>query len=310
MLDKFYYKKDRLNQMRGFCAVARFGSVNEAARHLNLEAATVSKQIITLEHDICLELFDRTNKRKLSLNKNGKQFYNKAIKILQDVDGLFKYFCDDIVSDNKKEIRIAASHSVICYLLPKYIQKFKEKYKDIKFTIFNIPFIESTERLLNEEVDIVIWTANNLSSQFKATNLYNFKTNIIMHKDNPLALKRDQDITYDDLKEQNILIMDKYDYMDLFSQIIRAYNLNGNIKFINGDWESIKCFVKLNLGIHFYSEIYAKFDRFKDEDIICKNIEHLFPDSQYKLITKTGRIFNDNIKNFLQIIEESVNGVG
>ncbi len=303
MLEKFYYKKDRLNQIRGFCAVVRFGSVNRAARNLNLEAATVSKQIITLERDIGLELFDRTNKRKLLLNDNGKQFYNNAVKILQSVDGLFEHFYTDLKMDNIKEIKIAATHTAICYLLPEYIRIFKEKYNDVKFTIFNIPFLESTKKLIDEEVDIVIWTTNNVSPEFIYKDLYDFKPNIIMHKNNPLAIKKDKDITYDDLKKQNILMMDKYDYMDLFLQIIKNYNLDGNIKFVNGDWESIKCFVKLNLGIHFYSEIYTKFNKFKDEDIICKNVDHLFPNSQYKLIIKNGRIFNSYIEDFLKIIE-------
>lgn len=304
MSDKFYYKKDRLNQVRGFCNVVRFGSVNEAARNLNLEPATISKQVITLERDIGLELFDRTNKRKLVLNEDGKQFYNKAVEILQNIDGLFEHFYNDIKASAKNNIRIAATHTAICYLLPKYIKKFREKYGDVKFTILNIPFIESAEKVLSEEVDLVIWTASDLSPEFTSFDIYDFKTSIIMHKDNPLSVKKDKDITYDDLKKQNILMMDKYEYMDLFMQIIKNYNLDGNIKFINGDWESIKCFVKLNLGIHFYSEIYTKFDNFKDVDIVCKNVEHLFPNSQYKLITKSGRIFNENIENFLKIVKE------
>ena len=96
VLEKFYYKKDRLNQIRGFCAVIKFGSVNNAARNLNLEPATVSKQIITLERDIGLKLFDRSNKRKLILNDDGEKFYNKAVKILQSVDGLFEHFYTDL----------------------------------------------------------------------------------------------------------------------------------------------------------------------------------------------------------------------
>lgn len=304
MSEKFYYKKDRLNQIRGFCSVIKFGSVHEAARNLNIEASTVSKQVLTLERDIGLELFNRSNKRKLVLNEHGNQFYNKAIKILQNVEGLFDHFKQDIEADNVKEIKIAATHTAICYLLPQYIKIFKEQYDNIKFTIFNIPFLESTKKLLDEEVDLVIWTANSLSPEFTCKDLYDFKSNIIMHKNNSLSQKKDNDITYEDLQKENILMMDKYNYMNLFSQIIKTYNLTGNIKFINGDWESIKCFVKLNLGIHFYSEIYTKFNNFKDDDIIYKNVEHLFPNSQYKIITKTGRIFNENIEKFLKIIEE------
>ena len=50
MKDKnFYYKKDRLNQLRGFCAVVQSGSVNKAAKIVGVEPTAVSKQVKALE---------------------------------------------------------------------------------------------------------------------------------------------------------------------------------------------------------------------------------------------------------------------
>lgn len=300
--EAFYYKKDRLNQIRGFCSVVKNGSVNEAARKLNLEPATVSKQVITLERDLKIQLFDRKNKRKLVLNNNGKEFYNQSVQILQKIEGLFNHFYDETIDNNNKEIKIAGTHSAICYILPKYIKEFQKNNQDIKITILNIPFTECMEKILKEEIDISIWDNIPNSSEFKIKNIFTFKTNIIMNKDNILSNKKDKDITYNDLKKQNILMMNKYEYMELFSKIIEQYNLQGNINFINGDWEIIKNFVKLNLGIHFYYDICKKFDKNLDNDLVFKNVEHLFPDTKYNLITKNGKIFNNNMKNFLKII--------
>ncbi len=303
--ETFYYKKDRLNQIRGFCTTVKFGSVNKAAKHLLLEPATVSKQIITLERDVKTKLFDRTNKRKLTLNKYGEEFYKQSIGILQSIDSLFSNFYNNIVENEEKEIKIASTHTAICHLLPRYIKEFQTIDNSINFKIFNIPLNDSLEKLSNEDVDLVIWTTSDISSEFTAKTICEFKPNIIMHKDNLLSKKEDSKITYQDLQDQNILMMDKYNNDDLFLQIIKNYNLGGNIKFINGDWESIKCFVKMNLGIHFYSEIYKEFNEFVDDDIVCKNIEHLFPNVEYKLITKNGKKFNKNIKEFLKIIESN-----
>lgn len=305
--ETFYYKKDRLNQIRGFCTTVRFGSVNKAAKYLLLEPATVSKQIITLERDVKTQLFDRTNKRKLTLNKNGEEFYKQSIGILQSIDGLFANFYNNILEKNEKKIKIASTHTAICYLLPMYIQQFRENSlnKDVKFEIFNIPLSECLNKLLEEEVDLVIWTANDISSEFNAKTICEFRPNILMHKANILAKKDDKKITYKDLQSQNLLMMDKYNNDNLFLEIIKTYNLNGNIKFINGDLESIKYFLKLNLGIHLYSEIFTKFNEFKNDDIVYKNVEHLFPTVEYKLITKKGKTFNKNIQEFLNIIDKN-----
>ena len=303
-LNDFYYKKDRLNQIRGFCAVVQEGNIHKASEKLMLEPATISKQIITLERDIKLELFDRSNKRKLILNDNGKEFYKKSIEILQSVDGLFNHFHDDLKEKNDKEIKIAGTHSAICYLIPEYIKKFQEKYGDeVKFTVFNIPFADCVKKIIDGDIDLAIWNNIQKIPELNIETIYDFKSNIIIHKDNPLSKIKDDKITYNDLKNQNLLMMDKYEYMKLFDEIIKKYELKGNVCFVNGDWETIKHYIKLNLGIHIYSEIYSKFNKIKDSDIICKNVEHLFPNTQFELITKKGRIFNNNIDNFLKILK-------
>ena len=51
-----------------FCAVARFGSLNAAARHLGLSSASVGEQIKALEKDLSARLVSRTG-RGLSLIK-------------------------------------------------------------------------------------------------------------------------------------------------------------------------------------------------------------------------------------------------
>ena len=66
----FYYKKDRLNQLRGFCTTVRCDcSQAKAARKLNVEPATINKQISSLERDLEVKLFDRKNPAPPCMNK-------------------------------------------------------------------------------------------------------------------------------------------------------------------------------------------------------------------------------------------------
>jgi len=124
-----------------------------------------------------------------------------------------------------------------------------------------------------------------------------------MHKENILAKKDDNKITFNELSKQNMIMLDKDNIIDTFIKLCDKYDIKGNINIINGDWESVRNFIKLNLGIHMYSEIYNKFEEFVDHEIISKNVENLFTRIRFQLIIKKGRIFNKNIKTFVDIMK-------
>lgn len=46
------YKKNKLEQLKGFCAVVDCGSIAEASKRLHLSESSVSLQVSSLEQDI------------------------------------------------------------------------------------------------------------------------------------------------------------------------------------------------------------------------------------------------------------------
>lgn len=303
--NNFYYKKDRLNQLRGFCMAVKHNSVNKAARELGVEPATVSKQISALERDTGLQLFDReTVKNRIRVTNVGMEFYKKSVEVLQEVEGLFNYYLDEIYDKNNKKIRLATHHTALNYLIPKYIESFKSKYPDTSFEIYNIKINEALERLDHEDIDLLIHVSDVIPPQFSSTTLFDFKPIILINKKNSLAFKDSRDITFDDLSKQNMIMLDRDNIISGFVELCDKYGIKGNINIINGDWESVRNLVKLNVGVHLYSEIYNKFEEFTDDDIISKNVEHLFPSIKFQLIIKKGKILNDATRNFIETIKK------
>ena len=135
MNNDFYYKKDRLNQLRGFCiTVQNDCSIRKASSKMKLEQSAVSRQIMALERDLNIKLFDRELQyNKLALTKAGKFLYDNSIEFIQGIDSLFQFFADNIDEEKNRRINISVHHTCLTYLLPNYIKKFREKYKNIKF---------------------------------------------------------------------------------------------------------------------------------------------------------------------------------
>lgn len=300
----FYYKKDRLNQLRGFCAVVEAGSVNKARDKMGVEPTAISKQIIALERDLKLKLFDRGTKKKgLTLTENGKEFYNKAVGVLRGVEGLFDHFYNEIENKQEKEIRIALHHTVLYRIVPNYIKKFKEKNKDVLFILKVLSIKDSLKELANNDVDIVLHTAESEEAGFSYKLLYDLDPMILVNKNNKLALKRDKEISYEDLSKQNLMMMERNKILPEFSEFCKKHNIHSDLEFENISWESIRNFVKLDLGVHLYSDLYNIFPDLRDSDVVSKNVSHIFPAIKMYLITKSGKVQNKKTEEFTEMVE-------
>ncbi|MBQ1286189.1 MAG: LysR family transcriptional regulator, partial [Lachnospiraceae bacterium] len=73
-----------LDQMHFFTVVAQMENVSKAADSLHMTQSTLSKNILRLEEELGVPLFDRHGK-KLFLNEQGSRFLDTCRKTLQDV---------------------------------------------------------------------------------------------------------------------------------------------------------------------------------------------------------------------------------
>src|SRR5690349_15966183 len=85
------YKQNRLQQLRGFCAVVEAGNVSRAAERLRLTQPTVSLQVQSLERDFRAELFERRGP-KIALSFEGKLLYDLARPLVDGLGGLDQEF--------------------------------------------------------------------------------------------------------------------------------------------------------------------------------------------------------------------------
>jgi hypothetical protein len=84
----YSYKKNKLDQLKGFCAVVECGTIVEAAKKLHISESSISLQISSLEQDLKVKLFDKIG-RNLKVNKTGRVYYIKAKDILNKVGEIY-----------------------------------------------------------------------------------------------------------------------------------------------------------------------------------------------------------------------------
>lgn len=76
---------NKLLTMLAFVRVAESGSFTAAAAQLGVSVSAVAKAVTRLEEDLDVQLLVRTT-RKLALNDDGREFYSRCQRILNDIE--------------------------------------------------------------------------------------------------------------------------------------------------------------------------------------------------------------------------------
>src|SRR3982074_1981511 len=76
-----------LRRLRTFVAVAELGTVSKAALRLRITQPALSRQIMDLQQELRLRLFDRVG-RRLVLTAEGEQFLGDCRSVLAHIDAL------------------------------------------------------------------------------------------------------------------------------------------------------------------------------------------------------------------------------
>lgn len=76
---------DRFAHIQALVAVVETGSFSRAAERLGVAKSVLSRRVTALEHDLGVQLLQRTT-RSLSLTGPGRQFHERATRILADLD--------------------------------------------------------------------------------------------------------------------------------------------------------------------------------------------------------------------------------
>lgn len=108
-------------------------SFSQVAEKLGISQPALSKQILGLEGELGVKLFDRST-TPLSVTSAGEIFFREAEKLLSQEDLIIKTM-EEFSSGKRGSLTIGISPFRSLYLIPEVAKKFKEKYPDIQLVL-------------------------------------------------------------------------------------------------------------------------------------------------------------------------------
>lgn len=297
MLKQFYYKRNRMQQLKGFFQAAQSGSISKAAKKMGLTQSAVTLQIQSLERDLGIKVFLRDG-QKIKLTEDGRVLYTQAIYYLQGLDDIFEGFIKFSSDKKLNTINFASNHACISYILPKYIKSFKNLHSNVRFKIRNLSKEECISRILDDEIDMFIYpmTRNEVPDELEFFPIVKYQPILLTRKDHPLVKKKK--ITLTDVAKHELLRIDKkLITLPGFEELLKSHNIRSNIEFEMSDWEILKKFVKADIGVAMVSNIILEGE--SNNDLAERLLTDYFPEMTYGILFKKGKRLEGLLKKFV-----------
>jgi DNA-binding transcriptional LysR family regulator len=139
------------NHIRAFHATAIAGSLSAAARQLGLTQPTLSRQVVALEADLGVTLFERRG-RRLVLNATGMELL-EHIRIMGDAADTLALAASGRTQEIGGRVCISATDTFAAYLLPEIVARIRSEAPQITIAIVASNQISDLHR---GEADIAI----------------------------------------------------------------------------------------------------------------------------------------------------------
>ncbi|CCP27644.1 Transcriptional regulator, LysR family [Tepidanaerobacter acetatoxydans Re1] len=150
--------------LKAFAAVAKTGSLTQAAEELFITQPALSQQIKQLENYFSIQLLERSN-RGTSLTEAGKLLYDYSTKIADLFDELESKM-DSLRASVEGSLTIGATSVVGGYAVPCSIFIFKEKYPETNLKLKVGNQAQVINDLKDEIIDVAVIEGDQVSGPF------------------------------------------------------------------------------------------------------------------------------------------------
>jgi DNA-binding transcriptional LysR family regulator len=292
-----------IQQLRGFHAVAKYKNFTIAAQKTQRTQPTISLQVKALEDELGVKLFERLGPKKVTLTTEGKILLELTAPLLQEIEQIKIRFNEARGNYTTSAVTLATHSSVMIYLLPPIIKKFKSLYPDCQLAILNRSRDEMIQMLDNGEVDFGITSLSHVPPHIDYKVFSRFNRILIATKSHPISKK--SSINLEDIAQYPLILPNQESTTrKMIDQLFDRSGLRCDITMEVVGRTAIKTYVGMNLGISIINEYYVT-----PEDkgkLFVKNVSNYFGKAETGILTRKARLLSQPAKEFINLVLKQV----
>jgi len=246
-----------LRQLRYALAVARHSNFTRAAGEVAIAQPALSQQIATLERDLGVRLFDRTN-RRVRLTDAGRAFITRAERMVADAEALAEEMTA-FAGGLRGRVVVGTNQTVSEYMLPKQLGAFHARYPGIEIALREGVKDDVLSWLDEGSIDLFIGDLREAlidESEFAIEHLYEDEIALAVSPDHPLA--NCGTITFAELRDERFIMYSPGSAMTERAKTL-AYEagFTPRIAFESVDTLTVRALVAERLGIALFPRTFG-----------------------------------------------------
>jgi DNA-binding transcriptional LysR family regulator len=174
--------------LRYFREVADRGSIRKAAETLNVASSAVNRQILKLEDEMGVLLFERIP-GGVQLTAAGQILQDHIRETLLEFDRVQAHI-DNIITLKAGVVRIAALGSLLVDFLPEVVRAYNDEFPDISFEVIELGPADSVEEVITGRVDIALTFTHALERPVRVIDEIETPIGAVVAGNHPLARKK------------------------------------------------------------------------------------------------------------------------
>ncbi|AZG06928.1 LysR family transcriptional regulator [Pigmentiphaga sp. H8] len=177
----------KFNQLRDFVAVARAGSIHQAARDLGLSQPALTKSVRQLEKELGTPLFQRTAQGAV-LNEMGRRFLRRA-EVAANELSRGQDEVSQLLGSQGGRVALALSATPSLLFLPNALKVFRRSYPHAEVRIVEGLLPVMLPELRDSQLDFVLAPepAKSLGSEFAVSPMFGHRRAVVCRKGHPLG---------------------------------------------------------------------------------------------------------------------------
>jgi len=241
-----------LHQLRYFCAVVDTHSFSRAAVQCHVSQPSLSQQILKLEDELSVRLFDRLG-RSIRLTAAGETFLPRARAVLRELEA-----ARGDVNEQKHSVSGAVTIGVIPtvapYLLPAHLLRFSRKFPQAQLSIVEEITPILLDRLRAATIDLAVLALPIRGHEFESFPILTEPLFAALPRRHKLA--RVPALSLKDLRSDPFLLLrDGHCFRDTAVAACDRARLHPQIVFESGQFSSLLSMVAAGMGVSIVPEM-------------------------------------------------------
>lgn len=295
----------KLQQLKYICEVVKQDlNLSKAAAELYTSQPGVSKQIKALEDELGVDIFIRHGKRFTGITDPGRAIIQKAQAALTDLNSL-RNISNEFTNETSGSLKIATTHTQARYALPLVIKQFREKFPNVKLSLYQGSPTQISQMTSSGEADIAIATeAISLEKDLALLPCYQWNRCILTPPKHPLL--RSKRVSLEEISEFPIITYDfAFTGRSKINQAFEEKGLKPDVILTAIDADVIKTYVELELGIGIVAMM--AYDPARDTKIRALDASHLFEASTTRIGLRKNSYIRGYVYEFISMFAPHLN---